>query len=133
MFTLDQIKAAHAKVKSGADFPAYIQELKALGLVRYVHHVADGRMEYEGLEAFALSAPAKWEEVLITANGSEAALTAALSAHQQGQTDYPTFCRDAAAAGVKNWVVDMLAMTCTYHDAEGGLMLCENIPVQGQL
>lgn len=27
MFTLDQIKAAHNKVKSGADFPAYIQDL----------------------------------------------------------------------------------------------------------
>ena len=27
MFTLDQIKEAHAKVKSGADFPGYVQEL----------------------------------------------------------------------------------------------------------
>lgn len=26
MFTVEQIKTAHAKVKSGADFPYYIQE-----------------------------------------------------------------------------------------------------------
>ena len=33
MFTLEQIKLAHSKVKSGADFPAYIKELKALGVI----------------------------------------------------------------------------------------------------
>jgi uncharacterized protein YbcV (DUF1398 family) len=31
MFTLEQIKQAHSKVKSGADFPKYIQEIKILG------------------------------------------------------------------------------------------------------
>lgn len=30
MFTVEQIKAAHAKVKSGADFPGYITEIKSL-------------------------------------------------------------------------------------------------------
>ncbi len=28
MFTVEQIKTAHSKVKSGADFPAYIQDIK---------------------------------------------------------------------------------------------------------
>ena len=28
MFTENQIKETHSKVKSGADFPAYIQDLK---------------------------------------------------------------------------------------------------------
>ena len=31
MFTAEQIKAAHSKVQSGADFPAYIKAIKALG------------------------------------------------------------------------------------------------------
>lgn len=31
MFTIEQIKTAHSQVKSGADFPAYIQEIKKLG------------------------------------------------------------------------------------------------------
>lgn len=35
MFTVEQIKAAHSKVKSGADFPAYIQEIKSLGVTHY--------------------------------------------------------------------------------------------------
>lgn len=31
MFTVEQIETAHAKVKSGADFPNYIKEIKELG------------------------------------------------------------------------------------------------------
>jgi hypothetical protein len=32
MFTLEQIKKAHDKVQTGADFPIYIQELIDLGV-----------------------------------------------------------------------------------------------------
>ena len=32
MFTAEEVKTAHSKVKSGADFPAYIQEIKKWGL-----------------------------------------------------------------------------------------------------
>ena len=32
MFTVEQIQEAHSKVKSGADFPKYIQDIKKLGV-----------------------------------------------------------------------------------------------------
>lgn len=48
MFTLEQIKEAHSKVKSGADFPAYIQDMKELGVQLYTHYVADGHIVYKG-------------------------------------------------------------------------------------
>ncbi|WP_449397691.1 hypothetical protein [Chryseobacterium wanjuense] len=32
-FTIEQIKAEHQKVKSGADFPRYIQAIKDLGFL----------------------------------------------------------------------------------------------------
>jgi hypothetical protein len=35
MFTVEQIKASHSKVKSGADFPSYIEEIKVLGVTHY--------------------------------------------------------------------------------------------------
>jgi hypothetical protein len=35
MFTLEQIKKAHDKVQTGADFPIYIQELIDLGVEGY--------------------------------------------------------------------------------------------------
>ena len=34
MFTIQQIKEAHSKVKSGSDFPKYVQDIIALGVLR---------------------------------------------------------------------------------------------------
>ena len=42
MFTIEQITEAHSKVKSGADFPAYIQELKKIGVTHYVLGLCEG-------------------------------------------------------------------------------------------
>jgi len=35
MFAVEQIEAAHFNVKSGADFPKYIQEIKSLGVTSF--------------------------------------------------------------------------------------------------
>lgn len=46
MFTIDQIHEAFKKVKSGADFPQFVQNLKSIGLTHYYNYVADGRTKY---------------------------------------------------------------------------------------
>lgn len=48
MFTVAQIEAARNKSKTGADFPRYVQEIKALGLIRYEFMVEDGRTLFYG-------------------------------------------------------------------------------------
>jgi hypothetical protein len=35
MFTYEEIIANHSKVKTGADFPAYIQAIKKIGVISY--------------------------------------------------------------------------------------------------
>ena len=45
MFTVEQIKTAHSKVKSGADFPSYIKEIKSLGVTHYEAYVTDGHID----------------------------------------------------------------------------------------
>ena len=60
-------------------------------------------------------------------NGNQ--FIADLKTHQQGGTDYPTFCNDCAKSGVEKWIVDMKRMTCTYYDKKGNEMLVEQIPV----
>ena len=35
MFTIKQIEEAHSKVKSGAEFPNYIQDIKEIGVVAF--------------------------------------------------------------------------------------------------
>ncbi len=119
MFTIEQIQAIHSKVKSGADFPRYIQELIQLGVLNYTIHVDNGHSVFSGKENFTISSDAQYPLLKIELKGDKQKLEHALKIHQQGLTDYSTFCKQAAEAGVKEWVVDMEKMTCTYYDQQG--------------
>lgn len=128
MFTIQQIQTAHAKVKSGADFPSYIQEMKRIGVVTYEHFVTDGGIKYYGTNDFIISADARWVPREVAEVGVKAKLKHSLSIHQKGETDYPTFCKQAAQAGVEIWTVDLIKMICTYFDKSGNQMVIETVP-----
>lgn len=127
MFTLDQIKATHAKVKSGADFPQYVQDIKALGVVNYTQYVSDGHTVYNGHDS-KIESPAKYGPFIIEDIADISQLKHHLKIHQAGETDYLTFCQQVAADGVEKWTVNMLALTCTYYDKAGNTMVTETIP-----
>ncbi len=129
MFTIDQIKAAHSKVKSGADFPQYIQDIKALGVTGYEAHVLDGHVVYHGANNFTTQAPAKYDPLPIAPTPNIPEFKAGLLAHQQGKTDYLTFINMCAECGVEKWVVSIAEMTCRYYDKEGEEVLVERVPV----
>lgn len=128
MFTIDQIREAHAKVKTGADFPRYAQELKALGLRYYHNYVADGHTEYFGENGYTITGPAKYPEMPVAGKSDKKAFEAAMKHHQQGGSDYLTLCRQAAGTGVEKWTVDLEKMTCTYYNRSGEVLLVEEIP-----
>jgi uncharacterized protein YbcV (DUF1398 family) len=128
MFTVEQIKAAHSKVKSGADFPAYIKEIKQLGVTFYETFVSDGHTVYSGAGHYKTTAPAKYAELTIAETASAGQFRVDLKAHQQGKTDYLTFIGMCAAFGIKKWAVCMDKMTCTYYDKAGNEILVEEIP-----
>ena len=127
MFTLNQIKAAHGKVKSGADFPQYVQDLIALGVTKYDTFVRDGYSQFFGQDG-SLSSSAKYESLAVADESNANKFSERLKLHQNGSTDYPTFCNDAAINGVEKWTVDTVAMTCIYYDKAGNILLTENIP-----
>ncbi len=60
MFTLEQIESAYRKVKSGADFPAYICEIETLGVTSFETFVSDGRTDFFGLYNYKTSIPSKY-------------------------------------------------------------------------
>ena len=128
MFTVEQIKAAHSKVKSGADFPNYVREIKALGLVKYEYLVADGRTIYYGDNNFTTEAPSIYPEKKINPISSASTIEQVIREHQQGKSDFLTFCQLAADAGVHHWEVNTQTMLCTYIDSAGSPMLAEPIP-----
>ncbi|RVT71727.1 DUF1398 domain-containing protein [Flavobacterium sufflavum] len=128
MFSIDQIKAAHEKVKSGADFPNYIQDLINLGVKGYDTIVADGRVSYYGDNDFTANTDKKYDALTIAAVANKERFIEFLVMHQDGQTDYYTFCQHAAQCGITKWRVDIIEMTCTYYDSAESPILIEKIP-----
>lgn len=128
MFTLEQIKIAHSKVKSGADFPAYIKEIKEFGVTHYEAFVSDGHTDFFGVGNYRVSTAAKYDSLQIAEIPKPEQLKADLVAHQQGKTDYITFSNDCAKSGIEKWAVAMDKMTCTYYDEAGNEILVENVP-----
>jgi len=128
MFTLDQIKAAHSKVKTGADFPNYIKDIKQLGVETYSTFVADGHTEYKGKNNFQISTTAKYDAKAVAKQCNPNQFKSDLKLHQQGKTDFASFINSCVACGVEKWTTDVLKMTCTYFDKLGNVVLLEQIP-----
>jgi len=128
MFTVEQIDAAHSKVKSGADFPAFIKEIKSLGVTHYEIFVTDGHIDYRGANNFTAKAPAKYAPLMIADSSKKEEFKKELVAHQQGKTDYLTFIKKCATFGIEKWAIRMDKMTCTYYDKTGNEILVEVIP-----
>lgn len=115
-------------MKSGADFPAYIRELKNLGVQSYETFVTDGRTNYSGQNGHKATWPAKYEVLEVAKTANKAQFEKDLKAHQQGKSDYPTVARQAASGGIWKWEVDLEKMTCTYYDTSGNELIVEKIP-----
>ena len=128
MFTIEQIKAAHSKVKSGADFPSYIKEIKSLGVTHYEAYVTDGHIDYHGGSDYTATVPAKNERLEIANTPKIEEFKTELLAHQQGKTDYLTFIKMCAETGIEKWEIYIDKMICTYYDKLGNEIVVEEIP-----
>ena len=128
MFTIEQIEQAHANVKSGADFPAYIQKIKKLGVTGFETWVKDSHTDYLGENNFSISSKPKYAELTISPISDKENFITRLKEHQQGKTDYFAFCNDCAKTGIEKWVVSLSKMTCVYYDKSGNEILVEQIP-----
>jgi len=128
MFTVEQIDKAHEKVKSGADFPNYIQEIKQMGVTAYETWVNDSHTEYFGKNDYQTKSLPKYENLTIADSSNSEKFRLYLKIHQQGETNYFTFCKHCAETGIEKWVVSLTEMTCTYYDKAGNEILVEKIP-----
>ena len=128
MFTIQQIHEAHAKVKSGADFPKYMQDIIALGVTSFETFVFDNHTHYYGINDFQIASVGFSETLTIADESNVEQFKSDLKSHQQGNTDYMTFLNDCAKSGVEKWIVVMDKMTCSYYDKAGNEMVVEVIP-----
>ena len=128
MFTIQQIKEAHSKVKSGADFPKYMQDIITLGVISFETFVIDNHTNYYGNDNYKIVSEGFTETLTIANKSNIEQFKSDLKAHQQGKTNYMTFLNDCAKSGVEKWIVMMDEMTCSYYDNVGNEMVVETIP-----
>ena len=128
MFTIAQIKEAHSKVKSGEDFPTYIQDIIDLGVQGYDTFVNDGHVEYFGANDFRTAATDTYDKIAVAPLANKERFIEFLVMHQGGQTDYLTFCHHAAQCGIAKWSVNIIEMTCSYFDQSDSAIIIEKIP-----
>lgn len=128
MFTVEQIELAHEKVKSGADFPNYIQQIKQMGVKAFETWVIDSHTDYFGNSDFQAQSQPKYQKLEIADKCNGKMFGNYLKIHQQGKTDYYTFCNHCAETGIEKWFVSLEEMTCTYYDKAGNKILEEPIP-----
>lgn len=129
MFTLAQIKQAYDKVQTEIDFKNYIQELIELGIKGYDTLVTDGRVVYYGDTNHEVSTDEKYDQLLIAGTANKERFIEYLVLHESGQTDYYTFCQQAAQCGIAKSRIDIIEMTCTYLTPSGDPIVIEKIPV----
>ncbi len=128
MFTVEQIKKAYETVKSGADFPRYIQEIKQMGVTAVETWENDSHTVYFGENNFSTTSQPQYEKLNIADQSDNEKFSRYLKIHQQVDTNYFTFCNHCAEAGIEKWVVSLEALTCTYYDKAGNEILVEPIP-----
>jgi len=129
MFTLEQIKQAYDKVKTEADFAVYIQELIDLGIKGYDTFITDGRVVYYGDTDHEASTDIKYKQLSVAAVTNKERFIEYLVMHESGQTDYYTFCQQAAQCGIAKCRIDIIEMTCTYLNTEVDAVVIEKMPV----
>ena len=124
-FTLEQI--TEAQTKSGNIFPVLIQQFKILGVDNFITFVSDGHTDYFDDEKENITSEGS-QDLIISDNTNAGKFIERLKSHQNGETDFATFCKDCAENGIDNWIVDLQKMTCTYYDKSGKEILIEKIP-----
>ncbi|MGL5541599.1 MAG: DUF1398 domain-containing protein [Erysipelotrichaceae bacterium] len=127
MFTKEQIQQAHASMQSGADFPKYVQTLHTLGVLTHEVSLSDGMWHFKGVDGSTLSYPQGIAPIEIALLADKTRFLTILHAHQRGEMDYPTFCKEAGAAGVERWITNFFEATVSYYAANGDVVDVEPI------
>ena len=97
-------------------------------MISYEVSVRDGTVIYSGLDNFQTSTLTGVNPLMISPILNTEQFKSDLKNHQNGNTDYLTFCRDCAKSGIEKWIMDLPNMTCTYYDTSENQVLIESIP-----
>lgn len=116
---------------AGKPYAVYVNNLREIGVERYWVNVAStDRRIFAAANDPVLEIPGNGKKLSCAERFDEAALKMALRRTQTGQSDYPTFMAEIAAAGVHDYTADLLQRTVTYVGKNPSDKYAETVPMQ---
>ncbi|MBO1198701.1 DUF1398 family protein [Staphylococcus simiae] len=126
-FSLSAIEQAHQQY-TGVDFPKLFAAFKDMGMTYNTVNIQKGIATYiHPMEEDVIAESVKANSN-IAGIADVKVVQDVLIRHQQGQTDFPTFCNEIAQAGIYKWLIDINQGTCTYLDLQDNAIVSEQIP-----
>ena len=124
----DQIKEVYQKARASHwSYPQLFKGLKDIGVRSYTMDVLHYTIEYSSDQAtFLETGPSGWKVELGAFN--EAEIIKAVRRSQRRETDYPTFLKEIAAAGVPKYYVSMSEDTVSYVGSDDKNKYIEKVP-----
>lgn len=130
MLTLkDKIKEVYKQALAGQwSYPQIFKGLKSVGVRSYTTDVLHYTIEYSGDgETFLETGSVDWKATAGTFNKEE--VIKAVRRTQRRETDYPTFLKEIAAAGIPEYYVSMTENTVSYVGADPNNKYVEKVLV----
>ena len=125
----NQIFALAEQRSFGQPYPVYVSNLREIGVESYTVSVSNhDRRIFSGTHQPALEIPGTDIVVECARYFDEVALKAALHRTQSGQSNYPKFLSEIAAAGVHFYIANVNERTVTYFGQGPGDHYEEAIP-----
>lgn len=126
-FKLSPIQQAHQQF-TGVDFPKLFKAFKDMGMTYNIVNIQDGTATYVHQSEDDIVTSSVKSNHPVAPSSNQSIVQDVLTRHQQGQTDFETFCDEMAQAGIYKWHIDIQAGTCTYIDLQEQAIISELIP-----
>ncbi|HDI7471037.1 TPA: DUF1398 family protein [Staphylococcus aureus] len=126
-FTLSEIQQAHQQF-TGVDFPKLFKAFKDMGMTYNIVNIQDGTATYVHQSEDDIVTSSVKSNHPVAPSSNQSIVQDVLTRHQQGQTDFETFCNEMAEAGIYKWHIYIQAGTCTYIDLKEQAIISELIP-----
>ena len=127
MFTWAEIDELHARLGRAESLAEYFRGLAAIGVVRFESFVTDGHSEFFGRDGQRVVSPPHHDVLAVAEVSDRDAFLEHLRRHSDGQTSYSQMSAGLAESGVAKWVADTEALTMTYCDRDGRILLVEDV------
>lgn len=102
-FTLSAIQQAHQQF-TGVDFPKLFKAFKDMGMTYNIVNIQDGTATYVHQSEDDIVTSSVKSNHPVAQKSNKTIVQDVLTRHQQGQTDFETFCDEMAEAGFINGI-----------------------------